>query len=101
MYCPKCAAQNMENAKFCRSCGADISLVPVALTGHLPQAPAAVDDESDDMFRRRRRRGRTARERTYTKAFENIGVGFAFLIIYIVVALYAPAGRFWWFWLLI
>ena len=38
MYCPNCAVPNADDAKFCRGCGANLSLVPQALTGQLPQA---------------------------------------------------------------
>jgi hypothetical protein len=100
MFCPKCATQNIDNAKFCRACGLDISLVPGALSRAVPQAPAVVDDEEEES-RYRRRRHRRKKVPTYAKAFENLGVGTAFLIISIVVALAVPSGRFWWFWLLI
>ena len=33
MFCPKCATQNLDGASFCRSCGANISLIPQALAG--------------------------------------------------------------------
>lgn len=100
MFCPKCATQNMDNARFCRACGADISLVPAALSGHRPETPAVVDEEEETRASRRSRR-RGKKPATYAKAFENLGVGLAFLIISIVVALIVPSGRFWWFWLLI
>ena len=32
MYCPACAAQNIDNAQFCRACGADISFLSKAMT---------------------------------------------------------------------
>jgi hypothetical protein len=35
MFCPKCAEQNLDDAKFCRSCGANVSLVAQALTSGL------------------------------------------------------------------
>ena len=38
MFCPKCASQNIDGASFCRVCGANISLVPQALSGQLPVA---------------------------------------------------------------
>ena len=44
MFCPRCAAQNTEEAKFCRSCGADISLVPQAVSGALAERLAAGED---------------------------------------------------------
>ncbi len=37
MYCPKCGAQNAEDVKYCRVCGVNLSLVPKALSGELPQ----------------------------------------------------------------
>ncbi len=102
MYCPKCATENMENARFCRACGSDISLVPVALTGRRPETPALIEEDEDDLRRgRRRSRRRNKKPPTYEKAFENLGVGLAFLIISVLVALFLPSGRFWWFWLLI
>lgn len=36
MYCPKCATENVESARFCRACRANLSLVPRALSGDLP-----------------------------------------------------------------
>jgi hypothetical protein len=76
----------------------DISLVPVVMTGRRPEPPAVVEEEVETRAERRRRR---KKEPTYAKAYENLGVGVAFLIISIVVALAVPSGRFWWFWLLI
>jgi len=35
VYCPRCATQNIDDARYCRSCGANLSLVPQALTGSL------------------------------------------------------------------
>ncbi len=99
MFCPKCATQNMDNARFCRACGADISLVPAAMIGKLSEAVVAAG-ESDEP-KPERRRHKKKKEATYEKAFENLGVGLAFMIISIVVALFVPSGRFWWFWMLI
>jgi hypothetical protein len=38
MYCPQCAAP-IDGIKFCRQCGANVSLVQQAITGQLPQPP--------------------------------------------------------------
>src|SRR5712671_5728605 len=58
MFCPKCATQNVDGASFCRSCGANISLIPRALSGQL--LAATVDDDRgdwrDDLRKRRRNR---------------------------------------------
>lgn len=35
MYCPECATQNLEGAKFCRVCGTNLEVVSLALRGNL------------------------------------------------------------------
>lgn len=102
MYCPKCGAQNIEDAKFCRGCGADIALVPQALTGHLPE-PRAVGydaegrayDESGHRIRKRKEAPRL------DKAITNVFTGVGFILVALCVLMFAPAGRLWWFWMLI
>lgn len=94
MYCPNCGSQNAEGTKFCRTCGANLALVPQALTGEL------LDDR--DSHRRRRRRHRDDNRppnlgHGITSAFAGIG----FLCVAFCVFLFAPAGRIWWFWMLI
>ena len=93
MFCPKCATQNLDGASFCRTCGANISLVPQALTGQLAQTPAEVIVEG------RGRRGRHSKEVTLDQSFKNIFMGIAFLIV--AVALSRTIGQTWWFWMLL
>ena len=92
MFCPKCATQNLDGASFCRTCGANISLVPQALTGQLMQPPPAEVEEGCGT----RRRGR---ELTLEQPFKNFFMGIAFVIISIVLS--RTVGQGWWFWLLI
>jgi len=33
MYCPRCAAQSIDDPKFCRTCGADLKAVALSLAG--------------------------------------------------------------------
>ncbi|HKR01224.1 MAG TPA: zinc-ribbon domain-containing protein [Pyrinomonadaceae bacterium] len=33
MYCPRCAAQNLDDSKFCRGCGTSLEAVALALSG--------------------------------------------------------------------
>src|SRR5882762_1103726 len=102
MFCPKCATQNVDGASFCRSCGANISLVPQALSGRLPMTQA--DDEHDrismgDMMRSGRRRRN--RPPSIDTGIRNLTMGIAFVVISILVGLYSPGGWTWWYWLLI
>ena len=92
MFCPKCATQNLEGASFCRVCGANISLIPHALTGQMvkPQHSQELLEEDG------RRRGKPL---TLESAFKNMFMGVAFLII--AIALSRSIGATWWFWMLI
>jgi zinc-ribbon domain len=92
MFCPKCATQNLDGASFCRSCGANISLVPQALAG---QAPEPVADDSCLGVRARRR----SKEVSLDHSFKSIFMGIAFLIV--AIALSRSIGRGWWFWMLL
>ena len=95
MFCPKCATQNLEGASYCRVCGANISLVPQALSGQLSQP---VDDGVQEFGRRgRRKRGKEA---SLDHALKNIFMGIAFLLVSIALSRSAM-GIGWWFWMLI
>jgi hypothetical protein len=94
MYCPKCATQNVDGASFCRSCGANISLIPSALTGQLPTAP-----EPEDFGSRVRRKYR--REPTIDSAVRHLMMGIAFIIVSVLIGKYSPGGWTWWYWMLI
>ncbi|MDT7690199.1 MAG: zinc-ribbon domain [Acidobacteriota bacterium] len=96
MFCPKCATQNTDDAKFCRSCGTDISLVPQAVTGHLA-ARLAADDETR-YGRRRRHRGYKGPP-SIERAFSNIFMGLVFVFIAFAVKTWVPGGSMWWFWM--
>jgi len=93
MFCPKCASQNIDGASFCRVCGANISLVPQALSGQLPVA-------NDESRKARRSRRRHSRQPSLEHALKNIFIGIAFLFISVALS-FSAGGRFWWFWMLI
>ena len=94
MFCPKCATPNLEGASFCRSCGVNISLVPSAMGGNVPQ----VSDEEREPRRRRNRK--YEKEPRLEHAFKNVFMGFAFLIISIALS-FSRMGMAWWYWMLI
>jgi len=93
MFCPKCASQNLDGASFCRTCGANISLVPQALSGQLPEP---VEDD----YGRRKRRRKSGEKLSLEHACKNIFMGIAFLGISIALS-FSIIGRNWWFWMLI
>jgi zinc-ribbon domain len=90
MYCPKCGNQAADSAAYCRSCGANLSLVPQALTGVL----ASPDKQLD-------RHGRPKRPKTMTEATTTLFTGFGFIAAAIATLYYAPGGSLWWYWLFI
>ena len=98
MFCPKCATQNGDDAKFCRACGADISLVPQAVTGALAERLAAVEARRD--LRHRHRRGDKGPP-SIERAVRHLFMGVAFIFLAFAIRTWAPAGNIWWFWMLL
>src|SRR5436309_16123428 len=97
MFCPKCATQNIDGAHFCRSCGANISLIPDALSGQLPTAAPQED------FSGRMRRKYRNHQPTLDGGIRNIVMGFGFVAVALALAFFGqPIGaHVWWFWMLI
>ncbi len=95
MFCPKCAAQNLDGASYCRVCGANISLVPQALTGQL----SPVDEEGLSRSDKRALK-RHDKEASLDNAFRNAFMGVAFLLVSMALA-FSAMGRGWWFWMLL
>ena len=100
LYCPRCGAQNTEEAKFCRACGTDISLVPQAVTGVLAERLAAGEDASLSRRDRRAQR-RYGKPATIDRVVKSFFMGLGFIFVAIAAKTWAPAGNIWWFWLLI
>lgn len=101
MYCPKCGTQNQEDIKYCRSCGAYLSLVPQALAGELRhrsrrQERAVGHDAEGKPYDRHGRR--INNEPSLARGIQQISLGTAFLII--AFALWVSRVH-WGLWLLI
>ena len=47
MYCPRCAAPNLDDAKFCRGCGLALETVSLALSGKYPVGKKRDDDDEE------------------------------------------------------
>jgi len=92
MFCPQCAAQNIDGASFCRVCGANISLIPQALSGKR----LALGDDLGRAGRRLKRRGRDA---SIENALKNIFMGLGFIVLAVVVTF--PFRMWWAIWMLI
>ena len=90
MFCPNCAAQNLDGASFCRVCGANISLIPQALTGQLPSAP-----ETEDFRSRVRRKREREIEPSLEKGIMNVFIGLGFIVAALAIMLRFPGGVFW------
>lgn len=94
MFCPKCATQNVDGASYCRSCGANISLIPQALSGELPTATPVADLDRGSRRKRRREPG-------LDDGVRHLAMGVAFVIISALIGRYSPGGWTWWYWMLI
>jgi hypothetical protein len=91
MYCPKCRAENRDDIKFCRVCGANLSLISQALSGDLPIAAPGKHGRKDSK----------SKSPTMESAIQNFFGGIGFICVSFAVLFFAPAGKIWWFWMLI
>jgi hypothetical protein len=86
MYCPRCAAQNTEDANYCRKCGSNLGLVSQALSGRLPTVTHNSGETADPR-----------RSSTIQRAIRRLFTGLAFLVIAVALGI---SGRHEALWLL-
>ncbi|MBC7933702.1 MAG: zinc-ribbon domain-containing protein [Rubrivivax sp.] len=102
MFCPNCGVRNLEDAKFCRSCGADIRFVPQAMTGHLTEVtsrPLEIEAQEKEGGKKSKRKSKEPPP--LEKGIENIFVGIAFLIIFLMGLFYLRGAFMLWVWFII
>jgi hypothetical protein len=97
VFCPKCGARNIDDAKYCRVCGADISLVPQALTRSLPDPPEAYSEPAEKRSKKKKEKSPPSFEKGLGKIFE----GFAYLAIVAIGFFYFWGAVLFWIWFVI
>ena len=98
MFCPRCAADNQDDAKYCRACGADIHLVPAALAGLLR---AETLREGDKPEKKSKKKKDDDDKKLLEKGMENVFVGVALLVIFLGGLFYLRGAFFFWVWFII
>lgn len=101
MYCPKCGVRNVEDAKYCRSCGADIGLVPQALSGTLPEGASGAFALESGASKGRKGRKKAKEPPTREKGLETVFTGIALMVIFLLGFFYFTAGFLIWVWFII
>jgi hypothetical protein len=100
MYCPKCGIQTTDSAAFCRGCGSNLSLVSQALTGSL--VPASTDLPWVYTGGNQPEQGHKGKKPpNLGEGITSIVSGIGFVLVALATLFYAPAGRIWWYWMLI
>jgi uncharacterized membrane protein YvbJ len=56
MFCPRCATQNSDDAKYCRACRENLKVIAQAMTRHLPMVLVGKVDEFIERRNERLRR---------------------------------------------
>lgn len=93
MFCPKCATENPDTGKFCRSCGIDLEGVSAVLSGKSPTNLVEMHGTGQN----RRTRSRKDPTEVIGDAVRNSLMGVGFVIISLVLFFTnAAAGQMWW-----
>jgi hypothetical protein len=87
MFCPRCAAQNLDDAKFCRVCGTNLETVALALADKY--VPASKDgDKVQDLFEQYLETRTTG----VNKVVKGIGLFLSSLLIGVALGLFSNTG---------
>ena len=98
MFCPKCGVKNPEDGRFCRSCGADISSVPVAMNGMKAAMLADLGlDGSCGTEGKKNALRRTDPNEVYADGIRSVFMGIGFLAVSMALLFTGVAnGQTWW-----
>ena len=83
MFCPGCSAESPDGAKFCKSCGMNLTVV----TQVLSTGPASVDPIKDREYKKARKK--------ISDGIQGAAVGFALIAVAGLVYLFFPKERVW------
>jgi hypothetical protein len=90
MYCPRCAAQNLDDAKFCRGCGTSLETVALALSGQYHPAEGEGDQSKDWM---------SVRHQGVQKMIRAVGLIVASLLIGVALGLFSNTNDWIFVWM--
>lgn len=96
MFCPSCGTKNPDSGKFCRSCGADLSVVSQAMNPGRREIVESV--LAGDSKASRRLLARTDPDEAFSQGIKQIVTGFGFLAVAIALFLTNVAGGSAWWW---
>jgi len=82
MFCPRCAAQNLDNAKFCRACGTNLETVALALADKYHPAKRESDKDPFESWLETRKEG-------LNKTVKGIGLFASSLVIGFALGLFS------------
>lgn len=82
MFCPRCAAQNLDDAKFCRACGTNLETVALALADKYHPAKRESDKDSFENWLETRKEG-------VNKIVKGIGLFVSSLLIGVALGLFS------------
>jgi hypothetical protein len=91
MFCPKCGSETVSDARYCRTCGTDVSVVQRALTGQMSTGTSPMAAPP----------GAAEAPKLLEKSIKSATLGIGFIAVAFCSLIFAPAGHLWWFWMFI
>jgi len=79
MFCPKCGSQNVDESRFCRGCGADLTGVLAVIEGK-PALGRPVAEKQIDLF---------------SSGIRNVVLAFGFAALAFIIAMIPGDTHFW------